>query len=105
MKRIYFIKGLKISNLDVTYLIFKNLYDLSKENRVLPDYIINIKRNIRIIRFKNLIHSVGDFFFKNDSQPDWSGIKKISKSSLSPSPRGLPSYQRSSLLSTFYDHR
>ena len=59
--------------------------DLSKEYRVLSDYIISIKRNIRIIRFKNLIHSIDECFLKNDAQRGLSELKKISKPSYSPS--------------------
>jgi len=63
MKNIYFIKGLKFSDIEVIYLIFKTFYDLSKEYRgFFLDYIISIKWNIRIIKFKNLIHSILEYF-------------------------------------------
>ena len=76
------IKNFKLRN-DLSNL--QEFCDLSKEYRVLSDYIISIKRNIRIIRFKNLIHSIGECFLKNDAQRGWSGLKKISKPSYSPS--------------------
>jgi len=46
-----------LSNLQV-------FFDHSKEYRVPSNHIIGIKRNIRIMRFKILIHSIGELFLK-----------------------------------------
>jgi len=63
-----------------------------KNTEVLSDYIISIKRNIKIIRFKKfLIYSIGKCFLKKkkkkkkkkDAQRGWSELKKKSLSLLS----------------------
>jgi len=66
MKRIYFIKDFNILKLVVICLIFKN-------------YIFNIKRNIKIIRFKKLLIPLANFF-KKKRQYGWSGLKKNTNS-------------------------
>jgi len=69
---------------------FKPRSDLSilqvfKEYNIFLIISLVFKRNIRIIKFKNLIHSIGDCFLTNDAQCGWSRLKEISKPSYSPS--------------------
>jgi len=80
-----FYKRIKIFKLRSDLSNLQVFCDLSKEYRVLSDYIISVKKNIRIIKFINLIHSIYESFLKNGAHRGWFGLKKISKPSYPPS--------------------
>jgi hypothetical protein len=50
----------------------------------MSDFIKQLKKKIRTIRYKNYIKVIDGYFLNSDLRRGWSGLKKISKPSYSP---------------------
>jgi len=75
---------IKRFNLESDMSNFQIFLDLNREYAKMSDFIKQLKKKIRSIRYKNYIKVIDGYFLNNDLHRGWSGLKKISKPSYSP---------------------
>ena len=75
--------NIKKFSLDPELNNIEEFINLNKRYAELCDFIKEIKKNIRMIRFRNSLQVACDHFLNNDPKRAWSELKKLSKPSYS----------------------